>query len=291
MPRCAFLTTDQLEDFFVYDHLVKPHLEDLGWQVDEVSWHDEGHDYNQYDVVVVRSTWDYQSFPNKFVKVLESIEQSIATLENPYQLLLWNFSKDYLRDLEDSGVPILPTIWLEEFDSKLIQQAFSHFDTAEIIIKPWVSANADFTYRLTEEGFIFEQQSIKEALADKAIMVQKFEKTILDAGEFSLFYFGEHYSHAINKRPAADDFRVQEEHGGQLLSIEPSKEMLALAEKTIASLPHKPLYGRVDMLETSKGLAIIEVELIEPSLYFNMDSESARRFAKELHQQYQMRQQ
>ncbi|MGB3725738.1 MAG: hypothetical protein WA981_08235 [Glaciecola sp.] len=283
MPRCAFLTTDNLDDFFVYDDLVKPHLNELGWQVDDVSWHDDTVNYNDYDVVVVRSTWDYQSAPAKFMKALERIEASKARLENHYQLMLWNFSKDYLRDLADKGVPILPTIWLDTFDAEAITQAFNDLRTSEIIIKPWVSANADFTYRLSEEAFLFEQQNIKQALNDRPIMIQAFESSILEQGEFSLFYFGEQYSHTINKRPAEGDFRVQEEHGGELYSRKPTKAMTALAEKTLASLPYKALYARIDMLMTDRGLNIIEVELIEPSLYFNMHEPSAKAFAQALH--------
>lgn len=288
MPRCAFLTTDELEEFFVYDDLVKPFLSELNWEVDDVSWHAENPNYDQYDMVVVRSTWDYQSSPEKFAEVLSQIEQSSAELQNPYKLMLWNFSKHYLQDFEASGVPILPTIWLDEFDNQAIQNAYSHFNTAEIIIKPWVSANADFTYRLTEQTFKSEWQNIKQALAGKPIMVQKFEKNILALGEFSLFYFADQYSHAINKRPCAGDFRVQEEHGGELVSVMPTEDMLSLAQKTIKCLPYKSLYARIDILETDEGLAIIEVELIEPSLYFNMDDGSAKRFAKALDQQYQL---
>ncbi len=111
-------------------------------------------------------------------------------------------------------------------------------------------------------------------------MLQAFEKTILDVGEYSLFYFDGEYSHSINKLPASGDFRVQEEYGGQLQSIEPTDAMRALAQRTLNALPENALYARIDMLDTATGLAIIEVELIEPSLYFNMDEESPKRFAQ-----------
>ncbi|MFT6267517.1 MAG: glutathione synthase/RimK-type ligase-like ATP-grasp enzyme [Alphaproteobacteria bacterium] len=280
MGRCAFLTTKNLEEFFIYDDLVKPHLADLGWQVDDVSWHNKDVDYSQYDVVIVRSTWDYQAYAESFMQTLTHIDSSKTRLENPLALMQWNVSKCYLKDLESKGVAILPTVWLDCFDSKEIQAAFRHFATSEIIIKPLVSANADFTYRLTEEDFLFKQQSIKSDLQNRSIMLQAFEKTILDKGEYSLFYFDGEYSHTINKVPASGDFRVQEEHGGQLESIEPTKAMRSLAQKTLNALPENALYARIDMLETPKGLAIIEVELIEPSLYFNMDEESPKRFAK-----------
>lgn len=279
MKRCAFLSTDNLEDFFVYDDLVKPHLQALDWLVEDVSWHNKSVDYNQFDMVVVRSTWDYQAHSEAFQEVLETIEASNAVLQNSLALLQWNFSKRYLRDLEAKRIPILPTLWLEEFDSAAILNAYKHFDCAELIIKPWVSANADFTYRLSQEAFLFEQQSIKQALASRPIMLQAFEKSILEKGEYSLFYFLGEYSHAICKSPAKGDFRVQEEHGGELSSMEPTSLMLKLGKATLEALPSAALYARVDMLETEAGLAIIEVELIEPSLYFNMDAKSPERFA------------
>jgi glutathione synthase/RimK-type ligase-like ATP-grasp enzyme len=280
MSRCAFLTTRNLEEFFIYDDLVKPHLAALGWQVDDVSWHNKDIDFSQYDVVIVRSTWDYQAFAESFMQTLTHIDSTKTRLENPLALMQWNVSKGYLKDLEAKGVAILPTIWLDVFDSKQVQAAFGHFGVSEIIIKPLVSANADFTYRLTEEDFLFQQQNIKSELKNRQIMLQAFEKTILDVGEYSLFYFDGEYSHSINKLPASGDFRVQEEHGGQLQSIEPTDAMRALAQRTLNALPENALYARVDMLDTATGLAIIEVELIEPSLYFNMDEESPKRFAQ-----------
>lgn len=287
MRRCAFLTTDNLEEFFVYDELVKPHLIDLGWSVEDVSWHNEAINYNQFNLVIVRSTWDYQLYPDKFNRVLEKINQSSADLQNTLALMQWNFSKEYLRDIQSKGVPILPTIWLKEFNALAIVKAYTHFKVSEIIVKPWVSANADFTYRLTEEAFLFEQQSIKQSLAERPIMIQAFEKSIVDTGEYSLFYFAGKYSHAINKMPASGDFRVQEEHGGVILSISPTSHMLHLAQNTLEALPEPALYARVDMLDTAAGLAIIEVELIEPSLYFNMDENSPKLFAEAINAKYQ----
>ncbi len=280
MPRCAILTTDNLEDFFVYDGLVTPHLAAQGWQVDEVSWHDQTVDYNEYDIVIVRSTWDYQAHYQAFVDTLQKIDESSARLENSLALMQWNVSKSYLRDLSDKGISILPTLWFDNFDGPAIKDAFSHFNSPEIIIKPLISANADFTYRLSEEDFLFQQHMLKEAFDGKEFMVQAFEKTIIEQGEYSLFYFNGEYSHAINKRPAKGDFRVQEEHGGELFSIEPTGPMRQLSTAVLKAMPSSALYARIDMLETEHGMAIIEVELIEPSLYFNMDKDSPARFAQ-----------
>lgn len=287
MNRCAFLTMEKLDDFFVYDDMVKPYLSQLGWQTDDISWHDNDVDYNDYNAVVVRSTWDYQAYPEAFLSCLKKIEASSANLQNPLKLMQWNFSKDYLRDLEMSGVAILPTLWRDKFVLKETLEAFETFNTDQIIIKPRVSANADFTYRLTHQDLKDQAKQIEDELGTRPIMIQAFEKNVLAQGEYSLFYFVNQYSHTIVKKPAIGDFRVQEEHGGQMHAVEPSAEMLLLAEQTLKALPDESLYARIDMLNTSSGMAIIEVELIEPSLYFNLDSASPERFAKALVQQYQ----
>jgi glutathione synthase/RimK-type ligase-like ATP-grasp enzyme len=279
MPRCAFLSTDHLEDFFVYDDLVKPFLRDYGWSVDDLCWRNQANNYDDYDVVVVRSTWDYQSAPDAFLACLKRIDDSNAILENSLSLMQWNLSKAYLRDLQNAGVPILPTLWHDAFDKLQIDIAFEHFKSPVLIIKPLVSANADHTYKFTRQDVVTLQPLFADTFASRPFMIQAFEPSIVEKGEYSLFYFDSVFSHAICKRPALGDFRVQEEHGGQLEAIEPTSDMLVLAEKAIKALPEPSLYARVDMLETEKGLAIIEIELIEPSLYFNMDEGSAKRLA------------
>lgn len=286
MPKCAFLSTDHLEDFYVYDMMAQAPLAALGWDVIEVSWHDSEHDWDQYDVVVVRSTWDYQQHEKDFMACLARIEASTAHLENPLALMQWNISKQYLQALESKGVNIVPTIWNEDCNLDVTQGAFKYFDTEEIVIKPYVSANADFTYRLTKAQLAERFDTIQTEYQNRSMMIQPFLNSIINDGEYSLFYFSGQYSHAICKRPASGDFRVQEEHGGQLSTIQPSEAMQQLGSKTMQALPCDALYARVDMVEIHGKLAIIEVELIEPSLYFNMDEQSPARFAAALASKY-----
>jgi len=287
MKKCVFLSTDKLEDFFVYDMLVAPHLERLGWHVSELSWHDTQQDWNQYDVVIVRSTWDYQQHEKAFLECLQRIEDSSCALENQLALMQWNISKTYLRDLHNKGVPIIPTIWCDELcHNDLNPDVFETLNASEIVIKPYVSANSDFTYRLNRDQLNAQKSRIVSEYKNKSAMVQPFLNSIVEEGEYSLFYFDGRFSHAISKHPKVGDFRVQEEHGGHLKLIQPSQKQLSLAEQTLALLPHPAFFARVDIVMTPKGLAIIEIELIEPSLYFNMDEQSALRFANAIHQKY-----
>ncbi|MEH6710262.1 MAG: hypothetical protein V7733_03545 [Paraglaciecola polaris] len=280
MKRCAFLSTDNLEGYFVYDELLYAPLKQVGWQVDAVSWHDTEVDWNTYDVVVVRSTWDYQQHAKAFMQCLTRIDDSSAILANSLRLLNWNVSKEYLQDIASQGIAVVPTIWLQDFDLLSISGGFEYFDCERIVIKPQVSANADHTYMLDREQLLAQAKALKSVFSDRAFMVQPFIEAVTTQGEYSLFYFNGHYSHAILKIPEQGDFRVQEEHGGRLQAVQPDEEMLTQARHTMAAMPDDALYARIDLLRYRGEYVVIEIELIEPSLYFNMDSASPGRFVE-----------
>jgi glutathione synthase/RimK-type ligase-like ATP-grasp enzyme len=279
MKRCAFLTMDSLQGFFAYDHMLFGPLLNYGWQAEQISWRKPHVDWSQYDVVVVRSTWDYQSDAEAFMRCLENIEASSARLENSLKLIKWNIRKDYLKDIQNQGISIVPTLWFDEFDSAELTKAYGHFSVNELVIKPLISANADHTYRLKREDLIAQSLALSKVFANRPFMLQPFVPAIIAEGEYSLFYFAGHYSHCILKMPKENDFRVQEEHGGQLKLVEPSEELLTQARHTMASLPDDALYARVDLVRNANEFVVMEIELIEPSLYFNMDPASPQRFA------------
>ncbi|GLR69231.1 ATP-grasp domain-containing protein [Agaribacter marinus] len=286
MKRCAFLSTNNLEDFYVYDDMVKPFLTRLGWDVQDVSWHDKAVNYDEFDLIIVRSTWDYQAHAENFLACLERINASSARLENSLDLMRWNLSKCYLRSLHSKGVPILPSVWHDQFNLEAFKACYTSLQTDELVIKPLVSANADYTYRVHFEQLEDMHEELENAFSYRAFMVQAYEHSIEQVGEYSLFYFDHQFSHAIQKKPKVGDFRVQEEHGGELFSTAATKAMRQLARLVLDALPERALYARIDMLDTDRGLEIIEVELIEPSLYFNMDNASAERFAKVINNKY-----
>ncbi|WDE06065.1 hypothetical protein SG34_003815 [Thalassomonas viridans] len=279
MKHCAILTMDSLENFEAYDHLLEQPLTALGWQPHMVSWRDLNVDWNDYQVVIIRTPWDYQDDAPLFLQVLENIEASSAVLENSLDIVRWNIDKYYLRELEEKGVEIVPTLWPEAFDYEQVAAAFSHFGCEKIVLKPRISANADNTFLLTREQTRAQQNLLAETFARRAFMVQPFMGNICSEGEYSCFYFDGKYSHSILKTPKDKDFRVQEEHGGRLTSIEAEDRLLERADIALKAINELPLYARVDFVRHGQGFALMEAELIEPSLYFNMDDKSARRFA------------
>ncbi|MDX1586820.1 MAG: hypothetical protein R3222_08750 [Balneolaceae bacterium] len=281
MSLCAFLTMDNLEEFEVYDELLIEPLSKLGWTVEMVPWRDRDTDWDRYKAVIIRSPWDYQQDADLFMKVLKDIDRSSARLENPLKLVKWNIDKTYLKELQEKGVLIVPTIWGEKITEQELTEAFNTFNARELVIKPTVSANADNTFRLKKDSYLKATEEVKQIFSERPYLIQPFMNAIVNEGEFSLFYFGGEYSHTILKTPAMGDFRVQEEHGGILTSVEPETKLLQRAQQTMKNLKPQPLYARADYVRTGDDdFALMELELIEPSLYFNMDPESPERFAR-----------
>jgi len=282
MKQCAILTMDCLDDFEAYDHLLDIPFANQGWQTQLVSWKDQDTNWHVYDAVIIRSPWDYQEDAPQFLNVLANIEASSAVLDNSLAIVEWNIDKIYLQSLADNGVTIVPTLWAKNFIATDFLKFFQHFQCEQLVIKPRISANADNTFWLKKNTAQKQLNQLQAIFGESEFIVQPFMASVIDEGEYSLFYFNGKYSHAILKTPKADDFRVQEEHGGRLKAIEPEAKLLAQAQQSLVAIDkaiqETPLYARVDFVRYGNEFALMEAELIEPSLYFNMDDSSAERF-------------
>lgn len=276
--NCAFLTLEDRTGFYIYDHLLFEPLAKLGWSAVEIPWDRQDIEWRNFDAVVIRSTWDYQKAPEKFLSTLEAIER-VTRLYNPVDICRWNLNKRYLRDLQARGVPIVPTYWLERLNDVSIESAFNTSAARRLVAKPLIGANADDTFVLEQQEAASWQDALR-IFADREVMVQPFVDSIPTEGEYSLFYFGGLLSHAIVKRPAQGDFRVQEEHGGIIRSVIPSEDLVRAGNQAIEAVGETLLYARVDFVRLDSGQPVLmEMELIEPSLYFEQCPGSAEVFA------------
>jgi hypothetical protein len=272
---------DNTNNFFTYDKLLIEPMKNIGWDAEEISWRNESVDWNDYNAVIVRSTWDYQKDHKKFLDVLEKINNSSAHLENDLELMKWNMNKKYLFDLEQNGVRIVNTLWKTQFNFEELKNSFEIFSTKKIIIKPNISANADNTFRLTKEKLVENKEELELIYTNLEFMVQPFMGNIVDEGEYSLFFFNGEFSHCVLKKPKEKDFRVQEEHGGKFKSVIPTAQQISISKNVVSKLSTPPLYARTDLVRTiDNEFALMELEVIEPSLYFNMDEQSPINFTK-----------
>ena len=280
MSRIAFLTMDSLEGFVSYDYLVRVILQQRGVRVDEVSWRDPHADWDQYDLAVIRSPWDYQQSYSQFLDVLARIDASRANLQNPLNVVRWNVEKTYLRDLQNSGVTIVPTAWLQSPTADELSNLFQQLKADQVVVKPFIGAGATDTFWLNSDSSPELLQSIETLYEGRLALAQPFVESVLSYGEISLTFFGGEYSHTVLKTPKTGDFRVQEEHGGIIQCIDPDPEIITFARRSLAAVQSDLLYARVDLVFlANQQPAIMELELIEPSLYLSYDDESPERFA------------
>ena len=236
--------------------------------------------WDDYDAVYICTPWDYPQHAAEFLEVLQSIEDSAAVLVNPLALVHWSLVKTYLRELQQRGADIVPSIWFDTLEAGQLAGCFTTLDTDTLIIKPAVGANAQDTYILHDPVPAATLAKLKSIFRARPFFVQPFIDNIRSEGEFSLFYFSGEYSHAILKVPRAGDFRVQEEHGGDIQSVQPPAELLAAGQRILALVEPRAVYLRADFVRAADGrFLLMELELIEPSLYLRMDEGAPDRFA------------
>jgi glutathione synthase/RimK-type ligase-like ATP-grasp enzyme len=265
--------------FVIDDELAVLPLARRGIKVETLPWDRRGIDWRQYALVVVRSTWDYPRHPDRFLGVLEAIEQKGVRLENGNEIARWNMRKIYLRDLAAKGIEIVPTFWRDGLAPGELAPLFAELRSREGVIKPVTGANAQGAWRLDAERARTLAPEIEAYFAGRPLMMQPFERGIVEEGEFSMMYFNGAHSHSILKAPKAGDFRAQEEYGSEIRLIEPEPALLAAGNAAIAAVGQKLLYARVDLVRSDDTFRVMELELVEPSLYLRLDRDAPDRFA------------
>jgi glutathione synthase/RimK-type ligase-like ATP-grasp enzyme len=289
MKRCAYLVMQDPGEFVTDYHLSFAAMTARGWQVECVPWRDRSHDWDQYDAVYICTPWDYPDDPELFMAVLESIEASSAHLINPISLVRWSLAKTYLRDLADRGGAVVPSLWLDVFETRQVAGWFDHFQADRIVVKPEVGTNSQHQFVLRKPVAGEQLSELQREYRGRSFFVQPFIDSVQSEGEYSLFFFGGEYSHAILKTPAQGDFRSQEEHGAEIRSVEATDEQVAAAEKLLSLVEPRPAYVRVDLVRDTQGTYLLmEMELIEPSLYLRTDQGAADRFASAFDERFQV---
>lgn len=277
--RVALVTCGAIRELTDDDRPLLAALWNLGIRAEPAVWDDPAVDWSRFDAAVIRSTWDYHLSPAAFASWLARLEALGVALWNPPAVIRANADKSYLRELEAAGVLTPPTAWLPQGAKQNLDALLEARGWDACVVKPVVSAGAYRTYRvgLRREG---GQAALDEVLAHSAAMVQPFLPEIVEEGEWSFVFLGGEFSHAVLKTPARGDFRVQEEHGGKTVRREPPNALLAQARDAVIAGPRPCLYARVDGVRRGGDLLVVELELIEPSLYLSHEPRAARKLAE-----------
>ena len=280
MSRIAFVTSSAFASLTDDDRLAVSALAELGLEAVPALWDDEAIDWTRFAAVVVRSPWDYFVRPAEFAAWLDRVEALGAPLWNPVELLRWNMDKRYLRELERSGIRCVPTHWAEDASGGSLADVLRRNGWTHAVVKPVVSGGAHETSLVSAATLDDAAEAGFRRLARQGAMVQPLVEEIRSEGEWSLLFFAGDFSHAVLKRPAAGDFRVQTAHGGREEAAAPPPDLVAFARQALAPVAGPWLYARVDICRHAGAWALMELEMLEPSLFLSEDAAAPARFAR-----------
>lgn len=274
MPTTIVLATvADLPEATPSDALYARALERRGLRVLAVPWDGPREAFDGAAAVVIRSTWGYYRAPESFRDWAEAIARA-TRLFNSMTLVRWNLRKDYLDRLAQAGIRV-PTTRIVPRETVAIEKVFGETGWQRAVVKPATGASGHSVELLPRDRVA----EIVPRLAAGDVLVQEFLPEIAD-GELSLIYFDGAFSHAVRKRPPPGEFRVNSRFGA-IRSVEtPPAEVIGQGAAALRALPELPLYARVDGVVRDGALIVIEVEVLEPGLFMDLDPPSADRFAE-----------
>lgn len=278
----------------VTTHEARGHDKDLGilsraldasgakWEI--VDWDDQHADWSRFSIAVLRSTWDYHERLGEFLVWARGVGAR-TRLFNPLDIVQWNVDKRYLIDLAGASIDVMPTT----FVSRPTDLATVDL-TRDVIVKPAVSAGSNNTARHVGDPVAARQHVERIMRSSGVALVQPYQPTIDTLGETGLVYLAGKFSHAFGKAAIFGDSDPR--HNGlymeeQISARNASSAERALGDRVMAVLADRfgeaPLYARIDMVTNAVGVPeIMEVELVEPSLYLHLDDDAPSRAASAL---------
>jgi glutathione synthase/RimK-type ligase-like ATP-grasp enzyme len=230
--------------------------------------------------VVIRSAWDYHLRERQYAEWLRQRIADGSRVWNPPHAVLANLDKAYLRGFAEAGLDVVPMEYVERGETRRLGVILESRGWNDVVVKPAVSASAYGTWRASLATADADQPRFQQEAETYALLVQPFVEEVASHGEWSLVFFGGEYSHAVLKRPAAGDFRVQEELGGAAVAATPPSAMVEQARAILAHAGGPLLYARVDGVERAGRLVLMELEINEPFLFIGSSSGAAERFAE-----------
>jgi hypothetical protein len=275
----ALATCSALPDLDDDERLVIPALAALGVDAVPLVWDDPSAAWDEPDLVVIRSTWDYSDRRDEFLRWAASLRCVL----NPLPVLTWNTDKVYLRDLAAAGIAVVPTVWIEPGAPA---NPISLPD-GEVVVKPAVSSGARNTSRYRAREELAVRSHVDRLIAaGRTVMVQPYVTSVDHAGETALIFLDGSFSHSVRKGPllqgdgGTEDLLWVPE---QISAGDAGDDELLLAEHALDAVPFDRddlLYARVDVVRGPDGLPmVLEVELAEPSLFLAHGESAARQLA------------
>ena len=262
------------------DELVINALKEKNLSVVKKDWNDSIFDWETTRSILFRSTWDYFDKFELFKKWFNKTKNKCLMI-NSTETIEWNIDKHYLLDLQEHQIPIPNSEFIKRGSSIDLSLLMQKKNWNEIVVKPTISGAAKNTYRLKKEEIIQFGPTWEKLIYKEDFIVQEFQNNVISEGEVAMIVIGGKFTHAVLKKAKEGDFRVQDDFGGSIAIYNPSEEMVKLAEKCTRILTPIPSYARVDIIwDNLRELAVSELELIEPELWFRLNPNAAQKLAQ-----------
>jgi glutathione synthase/RimK-type ligase-like ATP-grasp enzyme len=255
-------------------------LRTRGHEPSVAAWDDPQVDWARFDAALLRSTWNYFRHPDEFLAWADRAGAA-TRLFNPPALVRWNTHKFYLRELATRGVPIVPTAFLDAGTHVDLAALLSARRWETVVLKPAVSADSFATVRAELAAPEAGQRHLDEHLPTRDMLVQPYLPTVVEPGERCLVWIDGELSHAVRKRSL---FLGGRKAGPEGVLVPVAPDEAETARRALATLgAQPPLYARVDLLRDESGRPrLMELELVEPSLFFDERRGSAARLVEAL---------
>jgi glutathione synthase/RimK-type ligase-like ATP-grasp enzyme len=255
-------------------------LRERGVKAAVLAWDDPSARFDQARLTIIRSTWNYHRTPARFARWVRDVAER-SSLFNPAEVVLWNMHKRYLLKLSARGVPVLPTQLVPQDAKQSLAAITRDRGWQDVVIKPAVSAGSRSTRRFAAHELALGEAHLAAITAREDALVQPYIRQVEQRGERSLVWIDGQITHALRKAP-----RLEGDVERITLAEDVTDAELALAHRAIDALSKPVFYARVDVVTGDDGPLLMELELIEPSLYFDASRASLERFVEGVLERY-----
>jgi glutathione synthase/RimK-type ligase-like ATP-grasp enzyme len=282
MKHVAFATYKENPQLTESDALLVRPLLQKGIISSPVAWNSKTADWTKFDAIILRSTWDYQFHYTSFSSWLSYLKTIQVQVHNPIPIIQWNSDKSYILDLAKKGVHTVPTVLHIKGETNNVEDIMKDFGSKECVIKPTIGASASGVTRVNLSEYKKSEKIIQKLLAENDCLIQPLMNEVMSEGEYSFVFIGNTFSHAILKKPKLGEFRSNHEFGAKEQVVNPHKTLVDQAANILNTAQNDLLYARVDGINRNGKFILMELELIEPHLFFDKKPMAATLFAQTL---------
>jgi hypothetical protein len=283
-PLVLFATYSERPGLTEDDQLFARALELRGARVRPAVWDDTAAAWSSAAAVVIRSTWDYHLRRADFLAWIDRVSSS-TMLHNDARVVRWNSHKRYLAGIAQRGVSVIDTVFADAHTSLDLRDVARTHGWTDIVVKPAVSASAHETRRFDANERAEGQAHLDRLLATRDVMIQPHLSALAEQGELSLLFARGRFTHAVRRRSALVDGHVMPKSApanAPAAAVKSAERVLEAAATLTGVAPDALLYSRVDLALAEDDYSLLELELIEPSLFLLHAPNAAEHFADAL---------